>query len=62
MKYCDDCLNLTPTEEEQRKLNYQVLHWCRRLKVQLFHGEHHPRLPRPEECDDYKRRPNEKES
>lgn len=59
MEYCDDCLNLTPTEREQDEQEFKTRHWCRRLKTHLIHYHYHPNLPRPKRCDDYKPRPKE---
>ena len=54
-RYCDECPFQQNTEEEQNliKKNFpckRIFHYCEWYKKQLYHGDKHPRLPRPQKC------------
>jgi hypothetical protein len=46
--FCDGCLALSPQEKEQTKAKEP--HICSILQQPIFHGDYHPRLPRPLCC------------
>ena len=49
--YCDGCIWLSPTEEEQDNLNKpKPSHRCTRDKQKLLHGGFHPHILRPANC------------
>lgn len=59
--YCDDCVHISPTEEEQGvagELGSYIKrdHICRYYKHFVRHADHHPHIPRPTHCTKYKPR------
>lgn len=58
--FCDDCFYLSCTEERQ-DAEYSMgfgrtEHKCNYHYLTLKHGAYHPRLPRPGDCNAYRRR------
>jgi len=58
--FCDGCKHLSPTEEEQdrefkarSRMIWRNPHVCLRTSSKLLHGEHHPKIPRPQNCPGY---------
>ncbi len=50
MEYCKkNCKYLFPTEEQQ--IDNRDMHWCRKYKVRLFHGGHHPEICKYNDCE-----------
>lgn len=55
MLFCDDCKELSITEEEQKKyINISdrfFVHWCEKYNKHLTHSGYHPRIPRLKKCN-----------
>jgi len=50
-QFCDGCIHLSPTEEEQEKLpRPRPEHWCNLFNQAVKHEGRHPRIPRLNPC------------
>lgn len=53
-KFCyENCKNLDPTEEEQRKtgMRNNPFHYCNKYKIRVMHGGYHPNLIKLGKCN-----------
>lgn len=55
-EYCHECMWLKPTEKEQNTMKIKPNHFCNKFKKVVLHGEHHPNLPKLEECINSKKK------
>jgi hypothetical protein len=50
-QFCDGCIHLSPTEEEQSKLPHpRPEHWCGLFNRAIKHESLHPRIQRLDSC------------
>lgn len=47
---CNECEYLSPTEDEQNKMNNKPPHFCKLLNQRVYHAEKHPILKPLQEC------------
>ena len=48
--YCNGCIHLSPTEEEQDKMKIKLNHRCAELNTTVFHGSVHPNIVKHPNC------------
>ena len=59
--FCDDCVYLSPKEDQQTSKKEDHVCQCAKMFTFsgcyriLYHGQYHPRIPRPDECKWYEK-------
>lgn len=49
-KYCENCIHLSITEEDQNKYKDKPNHMCLACNIKVWHMGHEPEILRCQEC------------